>query len=124
MTISPIVAAWVTDGSNDEQHWWAARSHIAHYTTRMGDFYWQMFERHGYEAEVAAARAAAAERDQEATVAAISDRMVRDLAVIGRPEEIREQLQERSDRGAEVQLLQHLPWDPAVSGPILETLLR
>ena len=58
-----------------------------------------VFERSGYEAEVAASRAAAADRDRAGAVSAISERMVRDIAVIGSVEEVREQLQERSEAG-------------------------
>jgi len=119
VAIVPHVSVWLAQGDG-EQEWGAARGELDHYMNRMGDFYWQMFERSGYQAEVAASRAAAADRDRAASVGAISERMVRDMAVIGSVEEVREQLQERSEEGAEVQLLKHLPWEPRAAAPILE----
>jgi len=124
LTIAPHTSVWITDGTNDEAQWRAAREHLSHYINRMGDFYWQMFERQGYEAEVAASRAAFAERDREGAIAAISDRMVRDIDVIGPVESAREQLQERSALGADLQLLKKLPFDPTLARPILEELIR
>ena len=61
-----------------------------------------MLERNGFEAEVGASRKAWAERDAEGSMAAISDEMVRSIQVIGSIEEVREQLQERSDLGAQI----------------------
>jgi alkanesulfonate monooxygenase SsuD/methylene tetrahydromethanopterin reductase-like flavin-dependent oxidoreductase (luciferase family) len=122
--IVPQTSVWLIEGDGGEQQWAAARGELEHYTNRMGDFYWQLFERSGYEAEVAASRSAAAARDREGAAGAISERMVRDIAAIGSVEEIREQLQERSDQGADVQLLKHLPWEPRAAAPILEALVR
>ncbi len=124
LTIAPHMSVWITDGTNDAQQWHAAKEHLSHYINRMGDFYWQMFERFGYEEEVAASRAAFAERNREGAIHAVSERMVRDIDVIGTVEEAREQLKERSDLGADVQLLKKLPSDPREAGRILEALLK
>lgn len=124
LTIAPHMSVWITDGTNDKAQWHAAKEHLSHYINRMGDFYWQMFERFGYEEEVAASRAAFAERNRDAAIHAVSERMVRDIDVIGSVEEAREQLQERSDLGADLQLLKKLPSDPREAGRILEALIR
>jgi len=124
LTIAPHMSVWITDGTNDEAQWQAAREHLSHYINRMGDFYWQMFERQGYEAEVAASRAAFAERDREGAIAAISDRMVRDIDVIGPVESAREQPQERAELGVDIPLMKKLPADPRTARPILEALIR
>ena len=124
LTIAPHMSVWITDGANDEAQWHAAREHLSHYINRMGDFYWQMFERQGYEAEVAASRAAFAQRDREGAIAAISDRMVRDIDVIGPVESAREQLQERAELGVDIPLMKKLPTDPKLARPILEALIR
>jgi hypothetical protein len=50
--------------------------------------------------------------------------MVRNIDVIGSVEEAREQLQERSDLGADLQLLKKLPSEPREAGRILEAFLR
>jgi len=124
LTIAPHMSVWITDGQNDKQQWHAAKEHLSHYMNRMGDFYWQMFQRFGYEEEVATSRGAAAQRDREGAIHGISERMVRDIDVIGTVDEAREQLQERSELGADLQLLKKLPSDPRQAGKILEALIR
>jgi alkanesulfonate monooxygenase SsuD/methylene tetrahydromethanopterin reductase-like flavin-dependent oxidoreductase (luciferase family) len=83
-----------------------------------------MLERNGFEAEVAASKAAWAERDREGAIAAISDDMVREIQVIGPVESVREQLQERSEVGADVQMLNMPRGEVADVGRQLEALLK
>ena len=104
-TMAPQTHVYVLDGRRDEELWRAARRPIWQYINRMGPFYWPMLARLGFEAEVEASRAAWARRDREGSVAAISERMVRSIHVIGPIESVREQLQERSRLGADLQLL-------------------
>lgn len=115
---------FVLDGTNDEEQWRAARRPLWHYINRMGNFYWQMLEQHGFAEEVAASRAAWAQRDAEGALLAVSDRMVREIEVIGPIEAVREQLQERARLGADLQLLHMPPGDTAEVGRHLEALLR
>ncbi len=124
ITIVAQTQTFVLDGDNDEETWQAARQPLFHYINRMGSFYWQMLARNGFEAEVEASRAAWAERDREGAVAAISDAMVREIQPIGPLESVREQLQERSELGADVQMLNMPPGDPLEAGRRLEALLR
>ena len=93
------------------------------YVNRMGVFYWQMLERNGYEAEVAASRKAFAAKDKAASFAAISERMIRDLQCIGPIEEVREQLRERSAAGADLQLVYMPDGDRATVAKWLEALV-
>lgn len=124
LTIAPHTSVWITDGRNNEGQWAAARGQLSFYMNRMGDFYWQMFQRLGYENEVAASRAAAGARDLAGAAMAISERMVRDIDVIGPLEEVREQLRERASLGAELQLLKNMPSQPREAARVLETLIR
>jgi len=124
LTILAQTHMFILDGDNDEQTWQAARQPLFHYINRMGVFYWQMLERNGFEAEVAASKAAWANRDREGAIAAISDEMVRSIQVIGSIEEVREQLQERSDLGAQIQMLYAPPGDPKQFGATLEAMIR
>jgi alkanesulfonate monooxygenase SsuD/methylene tetrahydromethanopterin reductase-like flavin-dependent oxidoreductase (luciferase family) len=124
LTIAPWTNAFVLDDDNDEEQWRAARQPLHHYINRMGVFYWQMLERNGYEAEVAASRAAWADRDLEGAISAISENMVRDIQVIGPPQSANEQLRERADLGADIQMLSMPPGDPAEVGRQLEALAR
>ena len=124
LTILAQTHMFILDGDNDEETWQAARQPLFHYINRMGVFYWQMLERNGFEAEVAASKAAWANRDREGAIAAISDEMVREVQAIGPVEEVREQLQERSKLGADVQMLYMPPGDPVEAGRRLEALIR
>ena len=124
LTIAPQTHIYVLDGTNDEETWRAARQPLQYYINRMGTFYWQMLTRNGFEAEVAASRAAWAERDVDGSFNAISEDMVREIQAIGPLESIREQLQKRSDLGGDLQML-HAP-EGTVSevGKTLEALVR
>lgn len=123
-TIAAQTYVYLTDGTNDEAQWRAAREPLRHYINRMGDFYWQMLTRNGFEAEVAASRAAWAERDAEGALAAISEEMVREIQVIGPIESVREQLHARAEAGANLQML-HMPaGDSQTVGRTLEAFLR
>ena len=75
-----------------------------------------------YEEEVAASRKAFAGRDNEAAFAAISERMIRDLQCIGTLEEVREQLRERAELGADVQMIMMPRGDVAATAKQLEAL--
>lgn len=122
-TIAPFTTVNVLDGTDDEEKWRAAREILWFYINRMGVFYWQMLERNGYEAEVTACRAAFAERDTAASMAAISERMIRDLQCIGPIEEVREQLRARADAGADLQLIYMPRGDVAETARQLEDLI-
>ncbi len=104
-TIAPFTTVNVLDGVDDEAKWRDARHILWFYINRMGDFYCQMLERQGYEAEIAACRAAFADGDKGGAMAAISETMIRDLQCIGPIEEVREQLGERAAAGADLQLI-------------------
>lgn len=124
LTISPQTHVYVLDGTNDEEAWREARRPLQFYINRMGVFYWQMLTRNGYEAEVAASREAWANRDAEGSLNAISERMVRDIQVIGRVEEVREQLQERAAAGADLQMIHLPPGSTTEVGRLLEAFIR
>ena len=124
VTIAPFTNVYVLNGQDDDVQWQAARGPLHHYVNRMGSFYWQMLAREGFEAEVTASREAWAERDKPGSIAAISEDMVREIQVIGPIESVREQLQERSALGAELQMVQMSPGSPSQAGAYLESLLR
>ena len=125
ITLAPFTRVFVLDGNadEDERKWMEARSHVHHYVNRMGDFYWQMLTRNGFEADVAASRAAWADRDREASLAALSDEMIGGIQVIGPIEQVREHLAERAKLGADVQMLYMPPGEPSEVGETLEALL-
>lgn len=122
-TISPFTTVNVLDGKDDDAKWQDARQILWFYINKMGVFYWQMLERQGYEAEVAASRKAFAERDKKGAFDAISERMIRDLQCIGPIEEVREQLRERAALGADIQMLYMPRGDVASTAKQLEALI-
>ena len=124
ITIAPITNCYVLGEGNDEALWRQARKPLFHYVNRMGDFYWNMLVDNGYEAEVAASRAAwKNDRDMAGAVEAISDQMVQDIQVIGPIESVAEQLAERSSLGADLQMVEMPAGSPADAGKRLEALL-
>ena len=76
VTIAPFTNVYVLGEGNDEEVWRHARQPLFHYTNRMGQFYWQMLSRSGFEAEIASSRAAWADRDSEGALMAITEQMV------------------------------------------------
>lgn len=123
MTIAPFTRVYVLDGSDDEAQWADAREPLHYYINRMGTFYCEMLQRNGFEAEVTESRARWADREAEASKAAISEAMVREIQVIGSANEVRQQLQERSTLGADLQLIQMPPGNPTEAGRKLEELI-
>jgi alkanesulfonate monooxygenase SsuD/methylene tetrahydromethanopterin reductase-like flavin-dependent oxidoreductase (luciferase family) len=124
ITIAPFTNLYVLDGENDESRWADARQPLFHYINRMGDFYWQMLASTGFEAEVLASRAAWSERDSEGAHAAITEEMVREIQVIGSEAEVREELQARSELGAQLQMIQMPSGSVAEAGAKLDALIH
>ena len=123
--INPHMHVDILDGSEDDAaKWREARRQIQHYINRMGTVYAHMLERNGYEDEVHASQAAWAARDAEASIAAISDEMVRAAQCIGSLDEVREQLKERA-AVVDIQML-YMPHtdDPREVGRWFEALMK
>ena len=74
------------------------------------DSYARNFERAGYHDEVAEIRARHADGDRAGAVAAVSDRMVDGIDVMGTPDTVRDTMQAYVDAGVDVPVLMPLPW--------------
>lgn len=74
------------------------------------DSYARNFERAGYEDEVRAIREAHAAGDREAAVAAVSDRMVDEIDVMGDADTVHATMRAYADAGVDVPVLMPLPW--------------
>jgi probable F420-dependent oxidoreductase len=74
------------------------------------DSYARNFERAGFGDEVAAVREAHAAGDRDAALAAVSDRMVDAIDVMGDPDTVQATMQAYVDAGVEVPVLMPLPW--------------
>ncbi len=124
--VSPSVTVSIARSADEvEKARMGARAPVAFYIGRMGTFYYEMLIRNGFEAEVAACRAAWAERDQGKAIAAISDRMLDETAVVGSLDECAEQLQRRYDAGVTMPII-NMPVGatPEDTGRMLERLMR
>jgi F420-dependent oxidoreductase-like protein len=121
--IAPSIGMFITDG-NEEAVRQRAREPLAYYIGRMGRFYYEMLQRHGYEAEVAAVRAAWERRDGAAAAAAVSDSMLKDINVVGSLDECAEGLDELRSLGVDVPVVALPPGSPSEAGRMLERLMR
>ena len=90
----------------------------------MGNFYHEMMTRTGWADEVRAVQAAwRNERDRDAAIAGISDRMVREIQVIGTMPEVQDRLRERAENGADLQIVYMPKGTPAEAGKALEEFI-
>ena len=76
------------------------------------DAYAHSFERAGFGDEVAAIRAAHGAGDREGALAAVSDRMVDAIDVMGDAATVEATFKEYVDAGVDVPVLMALPWGP------------
>ena len=76
------------------------------------DSYARSFERAGFAEEVEEIRGRQAERDRDGAVAAVSDRMVDAIDVMGDADKVRQTVVDYTDAGVDVPVLMPLPWGP------------
>jgi 5,10-methylenetetrahydromethanopterin reductase len=74
------------------------------------DGYARSFERAGFAEEIATLREAHAAGDRDAAVAAVSDRMVDAIDVIGDEDTVQATMQAYADAGVDVPVLMPMPW--------------
>ena len=123
ITVAPALVMQITESGSDEQIRMAARGPIAFYVGRMGTYYYEMLERHGFEAEVAKIKEGWAARDPKAAAAGVSDRMLDQTAVVGPLEKCVEELNERRALGVDLPLIGMPGRDASQMGKILERLM-
>jgi len=87
------ITAAVADDPAEARRW--ARHHIAFYSVI--PYFDVMFELHGFQAEAAAIRAAAARGDPAGMIAAVSEEMIDTFAIAGTPDDCRRRLDAWSD---------------------------
>jgi F420-dependent oxidoreductase-like protein len=124
ITVAPSMVMQITDAGSEEQIRMQARGPIAFYVGRMGTYYYEMLERHGFEQEVAKIKEGWAARDPKAAAAGVSDRMLDQTAIVGPLERCKEELDQRRELGVDLPLIGMPGRDAAEMGRVLETLLR
>lgn len=123
ITVAPSTVLQVTDAGTDEQVRMQARGPIAFYIGRMGTYYYEMLERHGYDEEVKKVKEGWAARDPRAAAMGVSDRLLEQTAVVGPVESCAEQLDERRALGVDLPIINMVGKDPLEMGKLLEKLL-
>ena len=122
--LAPSISLFIASNGDEEAARQRAREPLAHYVGRMGNYYHEMLTRHGYGAEVEAIRAAWAAHNPAGAAAAVSDRMLDDIAVAGSLEACADRLDELRALGVDVPVVRLPGADPASTGRMLERLLR
>ncbi len=125
---SLVVAPYLTTGYVLDEAQRAAiqrqsKQPVAFYIGRMGVFYKEMLAREGY-AEETKAIEAAWEGGQDAAVDAVPDYMNKNIAVVGTPKEIHQQLEELKGLGVDVPLISMPPGNPDQAGRVLEEVMN
>jgi len=123
LTVAPATVLQVTDDASEETIRAQARAPIAFYVGRMGTYYYEMLNRHGFEEEVSKIQAAWAARDAKAAAAAVSDRMLDQTAIVGPLEKCLDELEERRLLGVDLPMINMPGRDAAEMGRMLEKLL-
>ena len=88
----------------------------------MVDAYARAFERAGFGDEIAALRAAREAGDRDASVAAMSDRMVDAIDICGDASHVASAVQDYRDAGVDVPVVMPLPWGEDRVGTIRATI--
>lgn len=124
LTVAPSMVMQVTDAGTEEQIRMQARGPIAFYVGRMGTYYYEMLERHGFEEEVAKIKEGWAARDPRAAAAGVSDRMLDQTAIVGPLERCVEEMNERRELGVDLPLISMPGRDETEMTRVLEALLQ
>ncbi len=86
------------------------------------DAYADAFRRAGFDAEVAAVRAAHAARDRDAALAAVSDAMVDAIDIMGDADHVRASVAAYREAGVDHPVVMPLPWGPDRMGVVRATM--
>jgi F420-dependent oxidoreductase-like protein len=112
IAISPQVSIYVTDDIDAAVD--RERPHIAFYLGGMGVFYHQYFHRIGFGEDADRVREAYLARERDRAAELVTDEMVHATAIIGNPQQCRDQMQTFFDAGVdEIRLVFNEP-DPEV----------
>ncbi|MBI4639506.1 MAG: LLM class flavin-dependent oxidoreductase [Candidatus Tectomicrobia bacterium] len=114
----------VTVTNNEEEARQEAKSGIAFYVCRMGNFYYDQLVRLGYKEAVDKIRAAWAEGGHNAGIAAVPDRMLDALQCIGSVEACRDRLAQQDEAGVDLHSVSVKADTLQEVGRILEQLMN
>ena len=103
VTVAPYIFCYTASGPQDLAHGeQLLRAHMAYYVGGMGTFYFDSFSRAGFATEAQAVRDAWSSGNREQAAAAVSDRMLESVVVLGDPQQCRDQLAKFRQAGADL----------------------
>ncbi len=103
IVVAPQILCYVTNSSADmNEAEGLIRAHMAYYIGGMGDYYYNLFCRYGYESEAEAVRDAWTKRERAKAYAAISDDMLEEITVFGDAAACRAKLQRFRQNGVDM----------------------
>ena len=103
VTVAPYLMCYTGDTPEDVAHGeQLLKAHMAYYIGGMGAFYFESFSRAGFANESKKVRDAWNSRDRELAAAAVSDRMVESVAVLGDAQQCRDQMAKFRQAGMDI----------------------
>ena len=81
------------------------RAHMAYYIAGMGQYYYDLFRRSGFQAEADAVREAWAARQRDKAASAISHEMLENIVALGNSDTCRDKLEQFRRSGADMPVL-------------------
>jgi alkanesulfonate monooxygenase SsuD/methylene tetrahydromethanopterin reductase-like flavin-dependent oxidoreductase (luciferase family) len=118
-----LTTGYVFDEAQREAVRRQSKQPVSFYIGRMGVFYKEMLAREGYPDETAATEAAWG-GGQDAAIDAVPDYMVDNIAVIGTPKEIHQQLLDLQKLGVDLPLISMPPGNPDQAARVLQDVMN
>ena len=106
ITVAPQIMCYASEDDEDlAEAVQRIRGHMAFYIAGMGQYYYDLFSRSGFQAEADAVREAWGNRERDKAAAAISDNMLENIAVFGDPATCRAKLEQFRRSGADMPII-------------------
>ena len=103
VTVAPYLMCYTSDSPEDLAHGAGLlRAHMAYYIGGMGTFYFESFSRAGFATEAQAIREAWNSKNRDQAAAAVSDRMLESVTVLGDAQQCRDQMAKFRQAGVDM----------------------
>ena len=103
VTVAPYLMCYTSDSPEDLAHGAGLlRAHMAYYIGGMGTFYFESFSRAGFAPEAQAIREAWNSKNRDQAAAAVSDRMLESVTVLGDAQQCRAQMAKFRQAGVDL----------------------
>ena len=103
VTVAPYLMCYTSDSPEDLAHGAGLlRAHMAYYIGGMGTFYFESFSRAGFATEAQAIREAWNSKNRDQAAAAVSDRMLESVTVLGDAQQCRDQMAKFRQAGVDL----------------------